>query len=70
MNTDMLNPTAIKSFIAVNGNQYFEGEKYIPECYAVMGVMGFERETALLMTEDEVKKICLEYPECKPVKVL
>lgn len=70
MNTDVFNPTAIESFIAFCGNEYFEGEKYIPECNAVMGVMGFYREKALLMTEDEVKKICLEYPELKPVKVL
>ena len=56
-----------KSFIAVRGNEFFEGEKYIPECGEVMGVMGFEREKALLMTEAEVKDICSQYEEFQPI---
>lgn len=64
------NLPVIKSFIAVCGNEYFEGEKYIPECAETMGVMGFERDKALLMTEDEVKDICSRYRECKAMNVL
>jgi len=58
-----------KSFIAVRGNEYFEGEKYIPELYEEMGVMSFEREKALLMTETEVIELCKNYPELKPQKI-
>lgn len=58
----------IKSFIAVCGNEYFEGEKLFAG--QMMGVMGFEKYAALLMTEDEVKEVCSKYPECKAMNVL
>ena len=61
-------PPVIKSFIAICGNEYFEGEKLFTG--QIMGVMGFERDEALLMTEDEVKDICSRYRECKAINIL
>jgi len=51
-----------KSFIVVSSNnEYWEGEKYIAECADYMGVLGFEKENAMRMTEEEANEICERY---------
>jgi len=59
----------VQIFIAVCGNEYYEGEDFVKEVGQTVAILGFEKVKAKLLTQVEVSAIVLKYPELKSKNV-